>query len=132
MGKRTRYRDHPDPEFQRWGRTYPRFPGVAECVRLIRVRKATGTWADIVVYELAENAGDFLEELTNAFHEHTSDDVAMYVMMALEMAKLPESVEFLSKVLREGEARFTPYARRALQAINTRKSRTALFDAGCP
>lgn len=134
MGKRNRYRDHCDPEVQRWGRTYPRFPGVAECARLIRARKATGTWAYIVAEELAENASDCLEELIDTFREdmtedHNSDDVAMYVMMALDIAKLPASVEFLSEVLQEGDPRFTPYARSALEAIDTRESRTALFHA---
>jgi hypothetical protein len=127
MGKRTRYRDHPDPEYQRWGRTYPRFPGVAECARLIRARKATGAWADIVAFELAENAREHLAELIDAFADPTGN-VAQYVMMALELAALPESVDFLSRVLREGDPRFVPYARRALEAINTRESRTALFN----
>jgi hypothetical protein len=130
MGKRNRYRDHQDPDYQRWGRVYCAFPGVPECIRLILTHKATGAWADIVAYELAENASENVSELIDAFHEHVSDDVALYVMMALEMAALAESVDFLSAVLQHGDPRFTPYARRALRAINTRESREALFRAG--
>lgn len=126
MGKRDRYRDHPDPEYQRWGRTYRLFPGVTECARLILQRKATGAWADIVAHELAENASGNLESLIAAFREHAADGFGVYVMMALEMAALPESVEFLSAVLRQGDARYAPYAQRALQAIDTRESRSAL------
>jgi hypothetical protein len=130
MGKRDRYRDHPDPEYQRWGRTYRSFPGVTECARLILERKATGAWADIVVHELAANAGDNLAELIEAFHDHASDDFGTYVMMALEIAALPESVEFLSSVMQQGDARYVPYARRALQAIDTRESRSELRRLG--
>jgi hypothetical protein len=132
LGKRDRYRDHIDPEYQRWGRTYHSFPGVAECVRLILSRKATGAWADIVVYELAANANENLKELIDAFREHLSDAVAMYVMMALELAASPASVGFLSNVLQEGNPRFAPYAQRALQEIDTRDSRFALFRAPQP
>ena len=129
MGKRDRYRDHVDPEYQRWGRTYRTFPGVDECARLILDRKATGAWADIVHFELAENASDHLADMIDAFRNHTSDDVAVYILMALETAALPESVEFLSDVLCSGDARFTSYAKRALTAIDTRESRRALVNA---
>lgn len=129
MGKRDRYCDHVDPEYRRWGRTYRSFPGVAECTRLILDRKATGAWADIVAYELAENAHDHLDELIRAFHDHESDGVAIYVLMAIEMAALPASVDFLSGVLREGNVKFITYAERALKAIDTKESRTAQFNA---
>jgi hypothetical protein len=129
MGKRDPYRDHVDPEYRRWGRTYRSFPGVDECARLVRERKATGAWADIVAFELAENASDCLDELIDAFRVHESDDFALYVLMALEMAALPSSVDFLSAVLRDGNVTYMPYAERALNAIDTKESRTALFNA---
>lgn len=134
MKNYNRYRTHVDPEYQRWGRKYPQFPGVAECVRLIQSGKATGAWADIVVQELAENAATCFTELQDLFFKNASNetaqgDVAMFVMMALEIARLPDSVEFLSAVLREGSVRFQSYAYRTLQAIDTRESRLALFNA---
>ena len=129
MGKRDRYRENPDPECQRWGRNYRSFPGVAECVRLILARKANGTWADIVASELAENARENLAELIDTFRDHESDSVAMFIMMAIEMAAIPESVEFLSCVLQEANPLFVPYARRALLAIDTPASRAVLFRA---
>ncbi|MCG8352940.1 MAG: hypothetical protein MI924_34680 [Chloroflexales bacterium] len=129
MSKYNRYRHHPDPEYQRWGRAYRSFPGVVECVRLILNGKATGAWADVIAFELAENASDCLAELIDAFHEHTTNDVAVYVMIALEMAAIPESVDFLSDVLQQGDPRFISYARHTLQAINTREARSALFHA---
>jgi hypothetical protein len=127
MGKRNRYRDHIDPEYQRWGRKYPRFPGVAECARLIQAGKARGSWADIIVYELAENAAYCLPELIETFRKDPA--FRLYVMMVLDIARVPESVPFLAEVLHEGNPRFTPFAERALKGIDTPESRTVLWKA---
>jgi hypothetical protein len=129
MGKRDRFQDHPDPDWQNWGRTYRSFPGVAECVRVVLDLKATGCWSDIVVYELTRNAHDHLQELIDAFREHVSDNAARYLLQALEAAALPESVGLFSELLSERDPRFVPYAERALQAIDTREARAALFRA---
>ncbi len=129
MGKRSRYRDDVDPEYQRWGRKYPRFPGVAECARLIRSGKARGSWADIIAHELAENAAICLPDLIDTFRNDPSESVRLYVMMALDIAQVPESVPFLAEVLQEGNPRFTPYAKRALMEIATPESHSVLWKA---
>jgi hypothetical protein len=129
MGKRNRYRDQIDPEYQRWGRRYPRFPGVAECARLIRASKARGAWADIIAFELAENAETCLAELIETFRSDPAGEVSLYIMMALDIARVPASVPFLAEVLREGVPRCVPYAERALQGINTSDARTVLWKA---
>ena len=116
-----------DPEVQRWQRKYPRFPGVAECVRLITARKAKGAWADIIAEELAKNAADCLPELITVYRESSSEEVRLYVLMALEVARLPESVPLLAEVLNAGDLRFVPYAERTLQRIDTREARAALW-----
>ena len=115
-----------------WHRKYPCFPGVDECVRLIRAGKARGSWADIISYELAENADDCLPALIDTFRSDSSDKVRLYVMMALEIARLQESVPFLAEVLRGANPRFTPYAERTLHGINTREARTVLWKASHP
>jgi hypothetical protein len=94
MGKRTRDRDQIDPEYQRWLRKYPRFPGVAECVRLIREGKARGTWADVIAHELADNVAGCLSELIEAYRADSNERVRLYVLMALEIAKPTEAVPF--------------------------------------
>ena len=129
MNKRVSYRDHVDPEYQRWGRKYPRFPGVVECVRLIRTGKARGAWADIIAFELAANAASCLKELIETFHTDPSNDVRLYVMMALDIARVPESVAFLAEVLQDRNPKFTPYAERALQGIDTPEARSAHWKA---
>jgi hypothetical protein len=129
LGKRDRYRDHVDPEHQRWGRTYRSFPGVDECVRLILAGKARGAWADIIAAELAEHASEHLDEMIDAFRAHVSDMVALYMLMALEIAALPTSVEFLAEVLKSDDPQFVPYATRALLAIDSPASRAVLYQA---
>jgi hypothetical protein len=79
--------------------------------------------------ELAENATHCLSDLIETFRTESSEDVRLYVMMALETAKLPESVPFLGEVLRGGNPKFTPYAERALRDINTSEARTILWKA---
>jgi hypothetical protein len=123
---------HPDPEYLRWRRTYPRFPGVDECARLIRAGKDRGAWADIITYELAGNAKNCLPALIDTFRNDLSDEVRLYVMMALEIARLQESVPFLADILSGGDPRFTPYAKRTLHSISTREARTALWKASHP
>ena len=129
MGRRTRYRDHIDPEYRRWGHKYSRFPGAGECANLIRTGKARGAWADIIASELSENAAHCLPDLIELFRSDSSDDVRLYVMMAVENAGLPEAVPFLADVLHAGNSRFTPYAERALRNINTPEARTVLWNA---
>lgn len=128
MPKRNRYRDHCDPEVQRWGKTYPHFPGVAECARLIADGQARGTWAEMIHAELAEHAKEHLAEIIATFKAGKGDSVSLSMLRALETAQLPESVDFLSQVLKKGQAHLVSYARRALLAINTRESRTALYE----
>ncbi len=126
---RIQYRDSVDPEYRHWGKKYPRFPGVAECVRLIQEGKATGAWSDIIVYELAEHAAACLPELVVAYREASNDRVQLYVMLALDTSYPPEAVPFLADVLREGIESHAALAKSALQGIDTREARTALWDA---
>lgn len=128
MRSRRAYEDHVDPEYQRWGRQYPRFPGVAECARLIEAGKARGAWADIIVHQLAENAGTYLADLIEAFRSDSRGSVRHFVMIALDVARIPKSVPFLADVLLEGDVRFRPYAVAALRGIDTRESRTVLWN----
>ncbi len=127
MDIRNRHRRFVDPEQQRWDKRYRRFPGVAECARLIRAGKARGTWAEIIAHELADNAQDTLPELIAEFELSNGDDVALYILIALEFACLPESTEFLGEVLQSGDLRLAEYARRTLSAINTREARRVLL-----
>ena len=122
------YLDHPDPAARRWRQKYPRFPGVAECVRLIKDGKSRGSWAEIIVNELAENVADCLVDLIEAFRSESNGDVQLYVVMALDLARVPASVPFLEETLAQGDPRLVPYVESALRGIDTPESRTALWN----
>jgi hypothetical protein len=129
MLKKIDYHRHIDPEYNRWGRKYPKFPGVAECIRLLQARNVRGVWVDIIVYELAAHADECLPELEAAFRSDLDEWVRLMVLMAIEMAQVSDAVPFLTEVLRERHPRFTPYAERGLSAIGTKEARAALWNA---
>jgi len=129
MGKRDRYRKSINLEDKRWGQKYRSFPGVGECVRLLLDVRVCGYTLEIIKAELVENASRHLEEMIDAFHNHKTDRVAIFMLMVLELAALPESVDFLATVLRDDNPDYRKWAQMALEAINTRESRTALFNA---
>jgi hypothetical protein len=68
--------------------------------------------------------------LIDTFRTDSNESVRLYVMMALEIAKLSESVPFLAEVLENGDPIFIPYAERALRTINTKEARTVLWKSG--
>ena len=129
MGKPVDYRDHIDPEYRRWGSKYPRFPGVAECVRLLQTRKLRGAWRDIVFFELVANAQDCLPELIAAFRSEDNECVRLMVLSAITEARLAEAIPFLADVVRERHPQFASYAEQGLTEMGTREARTALWEA---
>ena len=123
------YRRHVDPEYRRWGRKYPRFPGVAECVRLLNEGNARGAWVDIITHELTENARECLPDLVAVFRSDVRESVRLIVLMSVVEAALPAAIPFLAEVVGERHPRFSQYAEQGLLAIGTRESRAALWDA---
>src|SRR4051812_14343913 len=122
MGDPVDYRGHVDPEYRRWGRKYPRFPGVAECLRLVRAGKARGAWADIVAYELAAHASEYLDELVAAFRTGEDETMRQTALTAVADARLPTTVPFLVEVIREQHPHYVPIAERGLAAIETKEA----------
>lgn len=129
MSNASDYSQHVDPEHRRWGRKYPRFPGVNECVRLLRSGKIRGARVEIVLHVLTEHAQECLPELVAAFCSDESESVRLMVLTAVAEARLPSAIKFLAEVVRQRHPRFGPYAEQGLVAIGTREARTALWEA---
>jgi hypothetical protein len=70
-----------------------------------------------------------LAELIETFRNEPGEDVRRYVLMALDIARVPASVPFLAEVLREADPRLVPYAERALRTLDTPEARTAVWKA---
>jgi hypothetical protein len=129
MAKAIDYRHHIDPEYRRWGRKYPRFPGVTECIRLLRTRNIRGAWRDIIHGELTSHARECLAELIESFRSEENEWVRLMVLAAVADARVAEAIPFLAAAVREKHPRFGPCAERGLQAIGTAEARAALWEA---
>ena len=127
MSEAIDYRRHIDPEYRRWSRKYPRFPGVAECVRLLRQNNVRGAWVNIIAHELAVHAGESLPQLVAVFRSDEGEWVRLMVLMSIAEAKLPGAIPFLAEVARERHPRFAPYAHEGLSTIGTSEARAALW-----
>ncbi len=120
---------HIDPEYERWFQNYPKFPGVAKCVELLKQTNVTGAWVDIICWQLEEHAAENLGELTIALHAEESAAIRSILMQALEKAALPESLPLWAEFLQSPNIGEQQYAVRALQAINTKEARRLLWEA---
>jgi hypothetical protein len=129
MGDVIDYRRHIDPEHRRWGRKYPRFPGVAECVRLLRAGNVRGAWVDIIVHELTVHAAECLQEMVEVFRSDENERVRVLVLTAIAEARIPPALSFLAEVAREQHPNFLTYAEEGLSAIGTSEARAALWRA---
>ena len=128
MGTATDYRRHIDPEYRRWGRKYPHFPGVAECLRLLHTRNVRGAWRDIIAYELANHAAECLSELVAAFQANEDEGVRLNVVSAIAEARLPAAIPFIAEVTKSPHAHLVSYAVKGLKAIGTREAHAALWE----
>lgn len=129
MGELIDYRSHIDPEYRRWGRKYPRFPGVAECLRLLKVTNVRGAWRDIIAHELTTHAGECLSELVEVFQASEDEGVRLNILSAIAEARLPDAITFLAVVTKSPQPSLVSLAVRGLKAIGTREARAALWEA---
>jgi HEAT repeat protein len=119
-----------DPVYTRWKRRYPKFPGVARCVELLRRRNTQGSLVDIICGELEDNAAAHAAELLSAFRAEPSEHVRLLLLGIIADARLPEALPLLVEQLRSPDERLRRWASRGLQALNTPEARKALWEAG--
>jgi len=119
---------NPDPEADRWYRTYPTFPGVATCITLMQAGKARGTWLEIIHHLWVEHASVIFDDLCTAYL-HVEPVIQGYIVEAIAAARIPIAIPFLSAQLHSPVAVVHRWAIRGLAQLNTRESRRALWDA---
>lgn len=121
---------HIDPEYERWKRKYPAFPGVAKCVELLRQTNVQGEWIDIICFELQDHATEDPAELIEAIRAPENKGVRLILLGVLENAAVPEAIPLFSDVLQSGDESERDYAIRGLEEIDTKEARTVLWRAG--
>jgi hypothetical protein len=120
-----------DPEYRRWKNKYPKFPGVAKCVELLRRGNVRGTWVDTICAELQENAADHAAELIAAFRDAESGSPLRRTLLGIiSEARLPQALPVFVENLGSEDESLQHSSEQGLRALNTRESRKALWEAG--
>lgn len=125
----TDYRRRIDPEYRRWCRKYPQFPGVAECLRLLQAKNVRGAWRDIIAHELTTHASECLSELVAAFWADEGERVKLNVLSAIADARLPAAIPFLAEVAKAPHPSLSRIAVQALTAVGTAEAHAAFWEA---
>lgn len=118
-----------DPVYARWKRRYPKFPGVAKCVELLRRRNTQGSLVDIICGELEDNAATHAVELLEAFRAEPHEYVRRLLLGIIADAHLTEALPLLVEQLRASDDRLRHWAAEGLRALNTPEARKALWEA---
>ena len=121
---------HQDPEYQRWRRKYPRFPGVAKCVELLRSTNVRGAWVDIICFELENHASDNAADLIAAtrLEVERNSQVGRILLHVLADSKLLEAYDFFAELINSPDETIHPYAISGLKILDTKESRRLLHE----
>ena len=119
-----------DPEYTRWKRRHPRFPGVYKCVELLGRPNVRGSLVDIICGELQDNAAANAAELIAAFRAERDERVRRILLGLICEAKLPEALPVFVEHLRSEDESLRYWSEEGLRALNTPAARKALWEAG--
>lgn len=117
-----------DPDHERYLRKYPRFPGVTETVRLLKLGGTRGGYLDAVLGDLREHAPQVLDDLTLAVGQETDERVRTLLVAELAETGDQRLVGFFVRLLSDGNESVRHWAEQGLQRIDTKEARRALFD----
>ena len=104
-----------------------KFPGFKKCMKMMRdddpwIREDGFHW-------LLPNASDHVHELIEAFQPEEEIGLRCWLMELIDNAMSEDAFEFLSEQLRSNSPQFQKKAMRGLKHLNTKESRTLLWDA---
>jgi len=118
-----------DPEINRWNDTYPKAPDVQACVKLLKDHHVKGTWVDLVIAQLTHHAADHLEAMIAIFHAETNEWVRVMLLSAIAEASLPPALSLFVANLYSDDAHLRRWALYGLKSLDTKESRTVLWNA---
>jgi hypothetical protein len=118
------------PEYREWKRRYPTFPGVAECLGLLRRRQTGPGLGEVVQWELYANATDHADELIEAFRSEQDAHLRFVLLSILADARLPRAVPLFAEHLRSRDKLFRHLSIEGLCDLGTAKARKVLREAG--
>jgi hypothetical protein len=118
------------PEYWAWKRQHPAFPGVAECVALLRHPKIGVNLAKGLRWELYEHATAHAKELIEAFRSERNAHLRFCLLCVIAEARLPRALAVLSEQLRSPEKLHRHVSINGLRGLGTPRARKALQEAG--
>jgi hypothetical protein len=119
-----------DPDFTRWKRQHPKFPGVAKCVELLGRRNVRGSLVDIICGELEDNAAAHATELIAAFKAETDERVRHILLGIICKTRMPEAFTLFVEHLHSEDESLRYWSEEGLRTLNTPEARKALWEAG--
>jgi hypothetical protein len=118
------------PEYRAWKRRNSVFPGVAECVDLLRSPNIGRDVAVGLLWELYENAAAHANELIKALRSEQDEHLRFCLLSTIADAKLPRAVPVLAEQLRSRAKLHRHICKEGLQQLGTPRARRALQEAG--
>jgi hypothetical protein len=121
-----------DPDEARYRRNHPRFPGVVETVRLLKLPGTRGGYLEAILADLGEHLPEVLDEVTRAFDEETDERVRALLVGQLAETGDRRLVGFFARLLSDENQSVAYWAEAGLQQIDTKAARQVLFDVRRP
>jgi hypothetical protein len=119
-----------DPESSRWKRKHPRFPGVANCVELLRRRNVHGNKVDIICDALRDHAATHTAELITAFRDERDERLKHILLGIICEAKLPDALPVFVDHLQSEDETLRQWSVAGLHALDSPEARKALWQVG--
>ena len=104
-----------------------RFPGFEGCMKLMR--KHDAQLQEEGFHALLPYARKYIDELIDEFHKERDQGLRYWLLELLGEAKSPKVLPVFEECLQGDDESFWWAAVRGLQALNTKESRKALYEA---
>src|SRR5262249_6575401 len=119
-----------DPEYHRYRRSYPKFPGVQGCVDLLRRPDVHGAYLHGVMMDLAEHvAAAGTAELVAAYRVETDDRGQGLILSILAETAAPADLPLFAETLAGANADHRLWGAVGLHKIDTPEARRVLWEA---
>src|SRR5262245_39245486 len=118
-----------DPEYKRYRRSYPKFPGVSTCVELLRRPNVKGAYLDGVMGDLQQNAGENIDDLLAAFRSETDSRVRTLLLSVIAETRSQAALPIFAEILLGDDEDLQVWAARGLHVLDTPDARKLLWEA---
>lgn len=123
-------KEHIDPEYERWYRKFPNYPGFQKCVELLGSSNVQGAWVDVICHELGQHAHEETDELLSLARSEIGNNswVGRILLQVIANAKLPDAFDLFAELLKSPDESLQNYAIDGLQQLNTKEARQLLWQ----